>query len=58
MKIGAIIAEYNPFHNGHTYQLEKSKELRYYENDVKIFSALSDENFRQLEALADEICAD
>ena len=38
--------------------LEKSKELRYYENDVKIFSALSDENFRQLEALADEICAD
>ena len=23
MKIGAVIAEYNPFHNGHTYQLEK-----------------------------------
>ena len=22
-----IIAEYNPFHNGHAYHLEKSKEL-------------------------------
>ena len=22
MKIGAVIAEYNPFHNGHQYQLE------------------------------------
>ncbi len=27
MKIGGIVAEYNPFHNGHKYQLEKSKEL-------------------------------
>lgn len=35
--------------------LEKSKELRYYENEVKIFSALSEENYIQLEALADEI---
>ena len=25
MKISAIIAEYNPFHNGHLYQLEKTK---------------------------------
>lgn len=23
MKVGAIIAEYNPFHNGHKYQIEK-----------------------------------
>ena len=22
-----IIAEYNPFHNGHAYQLKKAKEL-------------------------------
>jgi len=27
MKINGIIAEYNPFHNGHMYQLEKSKRL-------------------------------
>ena len=27
MKIGGIVAEYNPFHNGHSYQIEKSKEL-------------------------------
>lgn len=27
MKIGGIVAEYNPFHNGHKYQLEKSREL-------------------------------
>ncbi len=27
MKINGIIAEYNPFHNGHKYQLEESKRL-------------------------------
>ncbi len=27
MRINAIIAEYNPFHNGHKYQLETSKTL-------------------------------
>ncbi|MBQ9135949.1 MAG: nucleotidyltransferase family protein, partial [Lachnospiraceae bacterium] len=27
MKTVGIIAEYNPFHNGHLYQLEKAKEL-------------------------------
>ena len=26
MKIGAIIAEYNPFHNGHKYQIETFRE--------------------------------
>lgn len=26
MKIGGIIAEYNPFHNGHKYQIDKYKE--------------------------------
>lgn len=26
MKIAAVIAEYNPFHNGHAYQLRKIKE--------------------------------
>ena len=27
MKTLAIISEYNPFHNGHLYQLSKSKEI-------------------------------
>lgn len=27
MKITGIIAEYNPFHNGHAYQLSKAREL-------------------------------
>lgn len=27
MKIGAIVCEYNPFHNGHEYHLRKTKEL-------------------------------
>ena len=26
-KVLGIIAEYNPFHNGHLYHLNKSKEL-------------------------------
>lgn len=26
MKVGAIIAEYNPFHNGHKYQIEQAKK--------------------------------
>ncbi len=36
--------------------LEKCRELSYYKNEVRIFSALDDENYRQLEALAEEIC--
>lgn len=27
MKVNGIIAEYNPFHNGHKYQLEESKRM-------------------------------
>lgn len=27
MKICGIVAEYNPFHNGHKYHIEKTKEL-------------------------------
>lgn len=27
MKVTGIIAEYNPFHNGHAYQIKKAKEL-------------------------------
>ena len=27
MKIAGIVAEYNPFHNGHKYHIEKTKEV-------------------------------
>ena len=27
MKIVGLITEYNPFHNGHLYHIEKAKEL-------------------------------
>ena len=36
--------------------LEGSKNLTYTENNVKIFSALSDESRAQIEALAEELC--
>ena len=36
--------------------LENSKNLTYAETNVKIMSAISDENIAQLEALADELC--
>ena len=36
--------------------LEGSKNLTFAENNVKIFSALSDENRTQIEALAEELC--
>ena len=36
--------------------LENSKNLTYAQNNVKIFSALSDESRAQIEALAEELC--
>ncbi len=36
--------------------LEKSKNLNYIENEVKILSGLNEENENQINALADEIC--
>ena len=38
--------------------LDKSKNLSFAENEVKIFSALSAESKEQLDALADELCRD
>ena len=35
MKILGIIAEYNPFHNGHEYQIKKAKE-----NFLSLYNAL------------------
>lgn len=39
MKIGGIVAEYNPFHNGHKHQLEKSKELGDWTHTVAVMSS-------------------
>lgn len=39
MKIGGIVAEYNPFHNGHKHQLEKSKELGEWTHTVSVMSS-------------------
>ena len=40
-----------------TKMLEGSKNLTYTENNVKIFSAMTDENRSQIKALAQELCA-
>ena len=42
-KVLGIIAEYNPFHNGHLYHLNKSKELAKAEYSVAVISG----NFTQ-----------
>ena len=39
-------------------KLEKSKDLRFTENNVRILASLSEENYTQLEALAEEMCRD
>ena len=36
--------------------LEKSKNLEYTEAGVRILSAVNDENIKELDALADELC--
>ena len=44
MKICAIISEYNPFHNGHKYQVDRIREK--FGNDTAIISIMSG-NFTQ-----------
>ncbi len=39
MKIGGIVAEYNPFHNGHKYQLHKSIETGELTHTVAVMSS-------------------
>lgn len=39
MKIGGIVAEYNPFHNGHKYQLQKSIETGELTHTVAVMSS-------------------
>lgn len=38
MKITGIVAEYNPFHMGHEYQLKKAKELSFCDGVVAVMS--------------------
>lgn len=38
MKVTGVIAEYNPFHNGHFYQLQKAKELTHADYLVVVMS--------------------
>ena len=42
-KVLGVIAEYNPFHNGHLYHLQKSKELTNADYTIAIISG----NFTQ-----------
>ena len=39
MKIVGIVAEYNPFHKGHAYQLQKVREI--YGNDTAVVCVMS-----------------
>ena len=39
MKIGGIVTEYNPFHKGHAYQIQKIREL--YGEDIGIVCVMS-----------------
>ncbi|MGN1169522.1 MAG: nucleotidyltransferase family protein, partial [Acutalibacteraceae bacterium] len=38
MKTAGIVAEYNPFHNGHKYHIEKTKELTGADSVVAVMS--------------------
>ena len=39
MKTTAIIAEYNPFHNGHKFHIEKARELTNADYVIAIMSS-------------------
>lgn len=52
MKIAAVIAEYNPFHNGHAYQLRRIKE--HYGYDFVIVVMSGDFTQRGEPAIADK----
>ena len=44
MKVAAIIAEYNPFHNGHKYQVDKIRDI--FGEDTAVIAIMSG-NFTQ-----------
>ncbi|MBD5469468.1 MAG: nucleotidyltransferase family protein [Lachnospiraceae bacterium] len=52
MKIAAVIAEYNPFHNGHAYQLQRIKD--HYGYDFVIVAMSGDFTQRGEPAIADK----
>ena len=52
MKIAAVIAEYNPFHNGHAYQLHRIKD--HYGYDFVIVVMSGDFTQRGEPAIADK----
>ena len=54
MKVAAIITEYNPFHNGHEYQIKKTREIL--GEDTAIIAIMSG-NFTQRgePAIADKL---
>ncbi len=55
MKLAAIIAEYNPFHNGHKYQIDKARELL--SDDLAIVAIMSGNYTQRGElAIADKTC--
>lgn len=55
MKLAAIIAEYNPFHNGHKYQIDKARELL--GDDLAIVAIMSGNYTQRGElAIADKTC--
>ncbi len=49
MKVAAIISEYNPFHNGHKYQVDKIREI--FGDDTAVVAIMSG-NFTQRAELA------
>ena len=49
MRIASIIAEYNPFHNGHKYQIDKTRELL---GDDTVIIAIMSGNYTQRGELA------
>ena len=38
MKVCGIVAEYNPFHNGHKYQIEQTKKLTNCDTVIAVMS--------------------
>ena len=38
MKIVGLIAEYNPFHNGHLYHIERAKEITGADSAIVVMS--------------------
>ena len=51
MKIVGLIAEYNPFHNGHLYHIRKAKEITGADAVLVIMSGNSVEHPRSCQSI-------